>query len=154
MSINRTSWSLNGGSFLPNTTYFNLNDSVSVHGYLQTVTVQYAQGRLPTASARIWIYSIIPVLGGFLTCNRYAIPLSQISTSQVIQTYTLPNHTIHVSNGTNIGVGIEDTSGYLATTSNSVALMTESANLSVNASLYFRPDISRSGIKLSYTLMT
>lgn len=154
VAVDRSSWAINGVNFSANNTYFNLYDSISISGYLQTVTVQYAQGRPPTASARIWIYSLVPIMGGFLGCNRYAIPSSQISTSQLVQTYIIGNNSLPVMNGTYVGFGIQDATACLVATWNNTALNIDSPNLTMNTTLYARPDSSRSGIKLSYTIMT
>ena len=154
ITVDRSSWVLNGGRFAPNCTYFNFNDYVAVRGYIRSITVQYDQGRLPSSSARIWIYGIVPIVSGFKTCSKYAVPSSQISTSRVIQTYTLPNNIINVLNGAYIGIGIQDTSAYLATTTSGWAANTGNANLSTNATFTFRSESSRYGFKLSYTVVT
>jgi hypothetical protein len=149
---------LNGGMLAPNNTFFNLNDSVTLNGFIQTVTVQYAETKLPSATARVWIYGIVPILGGYIGCSKYLIPSTQISTSEPIQTYTIPNGTINVLNGTLIGIGIQDTSAYLAASSNRVALSVGMADLSgsmlTNASLYFSPYFPQYGIKISYKVIT
>lgn len=151
---NRT---LNGGYFLPNNTFFNVNDTSTINGYVQSVTVQYQATRLPTTRARIWIYDIVPILGGFMACSQYLVPSAQISTSQAVQTYRVPINTINVFSGTYIGIGIQDTVASIATTVGSMALRIGNANLSSSIStrgpLYFSPDNSQFGIKLSYTLI-
>ncbi|CAF4265436.1 unnamed protein product, partial [Rotaria sordida] len=149
--INRT---LNGGYFPPNNTFFNLNDSSRVNGYVRTVTVQYVQTGLPTTSTRIWIYGIIPILGGYIACSEYLIPSSQISTSQLIQTYNITGNRINVFDATYVGIGIQDRLTSIATTSGTMALGIRNANLTSNTPLYFQPDNSRFGIKLSYTIVT
>ncbi|CAF3732021.1 unnamed protein product [Rotaria sordida] len=149
--INRT---LNGEYFPPNNTFFNLNDSSRVNGYVRTVTVQYFQTGLPITSTRIWIYGIIPILGGYIACSEYLIPSSQISTSQLIQTYNITDNRINVFDGTYVGIGIQDRLTSIATTSGTMALGIRNANLTSNTPLYFQPDNSRFGIKLSYTIVT
>ncbi|CAF1595259.1 unnamed protein product [Rotaria magnacalcarata] len=84
--IDRT---LNGESFSANKLFFNLGDSMTANGYVRTVTIQYAQGHSPSSTARIWIYAIVPVAGSYSVCSSYPIPTSQISTTQLIQTYML-----------------------------------------------------------------
>ena len=149
---------LTGNSFAPNNTFFNLNDSSPTNGFIQSVTIQYRVSRLPNINARLWIYAIIPIPGGFLICSQYPIPSSQISTSQSIQTYTLPNNTIYLAEKTYIGIGIQDTTASIATTFGSVALRTNNANLSSNIgsreARYFWPDDTQTGVKLSYTIIT
>ena len=129
-----------------------------MNGFIQSVTVQYRGSRLPSITARLWIYTIIPISGGFMICGQHSIPPSQISISQLIQTYTLPNNTVYVAEKTYIGIGIQDTMASIATTSGSVALRTSSANLSSNIesreARYFWPDDAQTGVKLSYTIVT
>ncbi|CAF1308720.1 unnamed protein product [Adineta ricciae] len=158
VTVNSQNRNLTGDSFSPNSTFFNLNDSSPMNGFIQSVTIQYRGSRLPSVIARLWIYTIIPISGGFMICSQYSIPLSQISTSQLIQTYTLPNNTIYVAEKTYIGIGIQDTTASIATTFGSIALRTSSANLSSNIgsreARYFWPDDTQTGVKLSYTIVT
>ncbi|CAF0870683.1 unnamed protein product [Rotaria sordida] len=154
MNPNRIS---NSGYVTPNNTFFNLNDSSTVNGYVRTVSIQYVQQRLPTASTRIWIYGIIPILGGYMACSQYLVPSSQISTTQLRQTYNITANTINVFPGTYIGVGIQDGLTSIATTSGTTAFSVTSANLTSNiltrTPLYFRPDNSGFGVNVSYTIM-
>ncbi|CAF1305361.1 unnamed protein product [Rotaria sp. Silwood1] len=157
VTINATNRTLNGGYITPNNTVFNLDDSSTVNGYVRTVSVQYVQSRLPTASTRIWIYGIIPILGGYMACSQYLVPSSQISTTQLGQTYNITANIINVFPGTYVGVGIQDGLTSIATTSGSIAFSVGTANLTSNiftrTPLYFRPDNSGFGAKVSYTIM-
>ncbi|CAF0846467.1 unnamed protein product [Rotaria sordida] len=154
MNPNRIS---NSGYVTPNNTFFNLNDSSTVNGYVRTVSIQYVQQRLPTASTRIWIYGIIPILGGYMACSQYLVPSSQISTTQLRQTYNITANTINVFPGTYIGVGIQDGLTSIATTSGTTSFSVTGANLTSNiltrTPLYFRPDNSGFGVNVSYTIM-
>ncbi|CAF4988409.1 unnamed protein product, partial [Rotaria sp. Silwood1] len=151
VTINATNRTLNGGYITPNNTVFNLDDSSTVNGYVRTVSVQYVQSRLPTASTRIWIYGIIPILGGYMACSQYLVPSSQISTTQLGQTYNITANIINVFPGTYVGVGIQDGLTSIATTSGSIAFSVGTANLTSNiftrTPLYFRPDNSGFGAK-------
>ncbi|CAF2531012.1 unnamed protein product [Rotaria sp. Silwood2] len=148
----------NGGYFPPNNTFFNPNDSSRVSGYVQTLTVEYARAKLPTALTRIWVYGIIPILGGYMVCSQYLIPSYEISVSQSIQTYDIISNRINVFSGSYVGIGIEDGLASIATTSGTMALIVGSANLTSNiltrTPLYFRPDNSEFGVKLSYSIVT
>ena len=152
--INRVS---TGGYFAPNNVFFNLNDASTVSGYVLSVTVQYDQARLPTSSARAWIYGIVPIPGGFKACSQYMVPSSQISTLQAVQTYTIPTNTINVFSGAYVGVGIQDTSASIGTVYSGVGMCLGGPNLTSailqNQAMYFRPDESLFGVKLSYTVV-
>ncbi|CAF1081597.1 unnamed protein product [Rotaria sp. Silwood1] len=158
VTINTTNRTLNGGYITPNNTVFNLDDSSTVNGYVRTVSVQYVQSRLPTASTRIWIYGIIPILGGYMACSQYLVPSAQISTTQLGQTYNITANIINVFPGTYVGVGIQDRLTSIATTSGSIAFSIGTVNLTSNIftrrPLYFRPDNLGFGVKVSYTIMT
>lgn len=158
VTVDPTNRTVTGGFIAPNNTLFNLNDSSTVNGYIRSVTVQYNAIRLPTGTARIWIYGIVPILGSYMGCSEFLIPSSQISKSESIQTYTIPNNTINVFNGTYIGVGIQDATASIATTLGTIAMRTGSANLSSSilshGPLYFAPDNSQLGVKISYTIVT
>ncbi|CAF4113119.1 unnamed protein product, partial [Rotaria sp. Silwood2] len=156
-TLNPPNRNLSGGYVIPNNTFFNLNDSSTVNGYVRTVSVRYVQSRLPTASTRIWIYGIIPILGGYMACSQYLVPFSQISTTQLKQTYNITANVINVFPGTYIAVGIQDGLTSIATTSGTIAFSVGSANLTSNiiarTPLYFRPDNSGFGVNVSYTIM-
>jgi hypothetical protein len=157
VTVDPTGRSLAGGYFAPNSTVFNLNDTVTGNGYLRSVTVQYNQTRLPSASARVWIYGLVIAPGSFLGCSQYLVPASQISTSRTNQTYTLPANAINVFIGTYVGVGIQDTTASIATTRGGVGLRLSGANLSTavvaRSPLFFSLDNPQLGAKISYTLI-
>lgn len=153
ITIDPTSRTLTGTVVALNSTVFNLNDTVTVSGYLQSVTVQYNPSRLPSVSARIWIYGIVAIPGSYIGCSQYLIPSGQVSTSQTVQTYNLPANTINLFNGTYVAVGIQDTSASLAATWGGAGLRIGGANLSVGSQLYFTLDNSQVGAKISYTIV-
>ncbi len=139
-------------------TFFNIEDGTTASGYIKTVTVQYEPTQLPTTKARIWIYGIVPVPGGgYIICSQYLVPSSQI-TLQTIQTYTINNNTINVFNTTYIGIGMQDTSAAIKATYGGLAHYTAGADQSTNvclcSALSFRPDVSRGGVKIAYTIIT
>ena len=157
ITVDRINGASTGGYFAPNNVFFNLNDASNMSGYVLSVTVQYDQARLPTSSARAWIYGIVPIPGGFKACSQYMVPSSQISTLQAVQTYTVPANTINVFNGAYVGVGIQDTSASIGTVYSGVGMCLGGANLTTailqNQAIYFRPDDSLFGVKLSYTVV-
>lgn len=89
MSINPANRTYIGGYISPNRTMFNLNDAVPVSGYLRSVSVQFHSRKLPSANAKIWIYTISPILGSFIVCSQCTILFSQISQISINQTYTI-----------------------------------------------------------------
>ena len=157
ITVDRINQLSTGGFFAPNNVFFNLNDASNVTGYVRSVTVQYDQARLPTSSARVWIYGIVPIPGGFKACSQYMVPSSQISTVQALQTYTIPASAINVFNGAHVAVGIQDTSASIGTVYSGVGMCLGGANLTSailqNQAMYFRPDDSLFGVKLSYTVV-
>lgn len=157
MSIAPAGRTLTSLSFSSGGIFFNLEDPVSISGYVRTITVQYHPRKMPTNAARIRIYGIVPVSGGYVLCSQYLIPTVQI-TSQVTQTYTLPDYSINVFNTTYIGIGIQDTSASIATTYGGLALWAEDADQINGAgpmsTVYFKPHVWRFGAKITSTITT
>ncbi|CAF4085420.1 unnamed protein product [Rotaria sp. Silwood2] len=149
---------LNGGTLPVNKLFFNLEDPMTTNGYVQTIQIQYGQGQYPSPTARIWIYGVVPLAGSYIVCSQYAIPRSQISTSQANQTYRIPSNAINVFNGAYVGMGIQDSKAAVATTNNGFALHVNGADQTTNVAsrdpLYFQLDRNRIGVKLTYTIVT
>ncbi|CAF2970392.1 unnamed protein product, partial [Rotaria sp. Silwood2] len=99
-----------------------------------------------------------PLAGSYIVCSQYAIPRSQISTSQANQTYRIPSNAINVFNGAYVGMGIQDSKAAVATTNNGFALHVNGADQTTNVAsrdpLYFQLDRNRIGVKLTYTIVT
>lgn len=157
MTVNSTNRTNNGGFILPNNTMFNLNDPVPTGGYLRSVTVQFHSSKLPSATAKIWIYTLVPILGSYVGCRQYSVLSSQISRTASTQTYLMPNNTISVASGSYIGIGLLDTSAAILTTNSGSVLRVAAANLTTSiinrTSIYFTTNGSMIGIRLSYTLI-
>ena len=90
----------------------NLRQVVSVAGFVNTVSIQYCT--LPsTAQPILWVY-VIEYTGTypyFITRSMFAIPSEQVSLTNALQEYTLPNHRLNVSVGHYIAVGFGKTTG-------------------------------------------
>ena len=157
MTVNAIRRNVTGQCSVSGYTFFNYDDRVTTNGYIKTVTLQYESTRLPTTTARIWIYVIVQLAGGYVACSQYLVPSSQITT-QVIQTYTLNDNTLNVFNGAYVGIGISDTSACVKATYGGLTYYTGGADQSTNIraclGLYFAPDVSRCGTQISYTIVT
>jgi hypothetical protein len=138
--------------------FFNAKDVINVSGFLRTITVHFAAGKLPSSQARIWVYGIVGITGSYIACSNFEIAPTQISTNLTIQTYTLPNDRINVFSGSHIGIGIQDTTAAIMSVNDGLGLVANGAyavpSVLSGAPLYFRPLSTRSGLKVTYTIWT
>lgn len=149
--------SLTGQSWSHTHFFFNRDDPIPVNSHLKTLTVHYAARGLPSASARIHIYALLPSGDGFVISQAVEIPSSQISTESIVQSYSVDEKAVKLAKGSFVGLRIDDTRAAVAMANGGHLMIADAGKDSdeslIGRSLKFKSADPTIGASLAYTVI-